>query len=65
MHFFIMEISKEFSKHLLMLEEEKDKVKLNNEAQEYIWIKPEEALKLDLESYTKSFIKKYLKKKSF
>jgi mutator protein MutT len=32
------------------------------ELQEYIWIKPEEALKLDLEKYTRNFVLKYLDK---
>ena len=47
MHFFIMEISKEFSKHLLMLEEEKDKVKLNNE--DYF------VIQIDKDSYYENF----------
>jgi mutator protein MutT len=32
------------------------------ELQDYIWIKPEEALKLDLEKYTRNFVLKYLDK---
>ena len=37
------------------------KVKLNDEAQEYLWIKPEKAVKLNsLEPYTKKTIKVYL-----
>jgi len=36
-------------------------VKLDNrELQYFLWIKPEEALKLDLEQYTKNFVLKYL-----
>ena len=42
-----MEISKEFSKHLLMLEEEKDKVKLNNE--DYF------VIQIDKDSYYENF----------
>ena len=37
-------------------------VVLNNEAQEYIWIKPEEALGLELDSYTRVSIETFLKK---
>lgn len=36
-------------------------VKLDGrELQEYVWIKPDEALELDLEDYTKNFVLKYL-----
>lgn len=36
-------------------------VKLDGrELQEYIWIKPDDALKLDLEDYTRNFVLKYL-----
>lgn len=36
-------------------------VKLDGrELQEYVWIKPEEALKLDMEEYTRNFVLKYL-----
>ncbi len=36
-------------------------VKLDGrELQEYFWIKPAKALKLDLEDYTRNFVKKYL-----
>jgi len=38
------------------------KVKLNDEGQEHIWVKPEEALKLPVEPYTIEAIKVYLKK---
>jgi ribosomal 50S subunit-recycling heat shock protein len=30
------------------------------ELQSYVWIKPEDALKLDLEEYTRNFVVKYL-----
>ena len=37
------------------------KVKLDGrELQEYVWIKPDEALRLDLEDYTRNFVLKYL-----
>jgi len=36
-------------------------VKLDGrELQSYVWVKPEEALKLDLEEYTRRFVVKYL-----
>jgi len=36
-------------------------VKLDGrELQQYVWIKPDEALKLDLEDYTRNFVLKYL-----
>ncbi len=38
-------------------------IKLNDEAQEYIWVKPEKALKLDLGDCTRKLIKKYLQTK--
>ena len=37
-------------------------VVLNDEAQAYIWIEPKEALKLELDSYTRTSIEAYLKK---
>jgi nucleoside triphosphatase len=37
-------------------------VVLNDEAQEYIWITPKEALGLDLDTYTRVSIETYLKK---
>jgi nucleoside triphosphatase len=37
-------------------------VVLNNEAQEYIWIEPKEALGLELDAYTRTSIEAYLKK---
>ena len=33
---------------------------LNDEASEYIWVKPEKALKMNVEKYTKNTIKMYL-----
>lgn len=38
------------------------KVKLSSEGQEYVWVLPEEALKLPVEPYTKRVIEEYLKK---
>ncbi|RKY83972.1 hypothetical protein DRQ09_09290 [candidate division KSB1 bacterium] len=38
-------------------------VKLNSEAESYIWVKIEDAFKLPVEIYTKNLIKKYLEKK--
>ncbi len=36
-------------------------VKLDDrELQEYVWVEPEEALKLDMEPYTRNFVVKYL-----
>lgn len=32
------------------------------ELQEYVWVKPEDALKLDLEEYTRNFVLRYLAK---
>ncbi len=37
-------------------------VVLNNEAQAYIWIKPQEALELELDAYTRTSVEAYLKK---
>ena len=37
-------------------------VTLNDEAQEYIWVEPGEALKLELDSYTRMSVEAYLKK---
>jgi len=36
-------------------------VKLNSEAQEFVWVSLDEALKLDIEPYTKKTIEEYLK----
>jgi nucleoside triphosphatase len=36
-------------------------IRLNGEAQEYVWVKPEKAVRMDLEPYTKSLVKEYLK----
>ncbi|MBN1645102.1 NUDIX domain-containing protein [Candidatus Woesearchaeota archaeon] len=40
-----------------------ENVKLNDEGQEFIWVKPEESLKLPVEPYTVKAIEKYLEKK--
>ena len=37
-----------------------DKVKLNSEGQNYIWVAPQEALKLDIEPYSRKTIETYL-----
>jgi len=37
-------------------------VKLNQEAEEYAWVTLDEALKLDIEPYTKRTIEEYIKK---
>ena len=52
-------------KHFIFLEcvctANSDKVELDNrEMQEYLWVEPEKALKLDLDPYTRKFIEKYL-----
>jgi nucleoside triphosphatase len=39
------------------------KVTLNDEGQEYIWVKPEKALKLPVEPYTLNAVRKFLKLK--
>lgn len=39
------------------------KVKLNSEGQEFIWLYPQEALKLSIEPYTRRTILEYLKNK--
>ena len=38
-------------------------VVLNDEAQEYIWAEPREALKLKLDSYTRTSVESYLEKR--
>lgn len=52
------------SKHMVFLDfrmlATSSSVTLNNEGTEYQWIKPKEALKLDLESFTRKTIEKYL-----
>lgn len=46
-----------------VLEAKSSEVKLDmRELQDYVWIKPEEALKLDLEEYTRNFVNKFLEK---
>lgn len=40
------------------------RIKLNDEAEEYLWVNPEKAIKLpDLERYAKKTIEKYLQKR--
>jgi len=47
-----------------VLKAKSSKVELDGrELQDYVWVKPEEALKLDLEEYTRNFVLKYLEKK--
>jgi nucleoside triphosphatase len=47
-----------------VLKAKSSKVELDGrELQDYVWVKPEEALKLDLEGYTRNFVLKYLEKK--
>ena len=36
-------------------------VQLNDEAQEYMWVEPEDALGLELDSYTRTSVEAYLK----
>jgi nucleoside triphosphatase len=54
------------NKHMLFLnylvKTQGTEVKLNHEAEEYIWVTPKEALKLPLEYYTKKTIESYLVK---
>lgn len=38
-------------------------VKLNSEGQGYVWVSPNEALKLSVEPYTKKTIEEYIKRK--
>ena len=46
-----------------VLKAKSSKVELDGrELQDYVWVKPEEALKLDLEEYTRNFVLKYLEK---
>ena len=59
---------KDFHKHEhyvfmdYVLKVKSSKVQLDGrELQDYVWVKPEEALKLDLEEYTRNFVLKYLK----
>lgn len=60
---------KDFHKHEhyifmdYVLKAKSSKVQLDGqELQDYVWVKPEEALKLDLEEYTRNFVLKYLNK---
>ena len=46
-----------------VLKAKSSKVQLDGrELQDYVWVRPEEALKLDLEEYTRNFVLKYLEK---
>ncbi len=61
--------SKDFHKHEhyifmdYVLKAKSSRVELDGrELQDYVWIKPEEALKLNLEEYTRNFVLKYLEK---
>jgi nucleoside triphosphatase len=46
-----------------VLKANSSKVQLDGrELQDYVWVRPEEALKLDLEEYTRNFVLKYLEK---
>ncbi|HWY79065.1 MAG TPA: NUDIX domain-containing protein [Candidatus Sulfotelmatobacter sp.] len=53
-------------KHMIffnfLVKTNEEKVILNNEAQEYIWIDPEDSLKLPLNSYTQQTIENYIVK---
>ena len=60
---------KDFHKHEhyvfmdFVLKAKSSKVQLDGrELQDYVWVRPEEALKLDLEEYTRNFVLKYLEK---
>lgn len=60
---------KDFHKHEhyifmdYLLKANSSKVELDGrELQDHVWVKPEEALKLDLEEYTRIFVLKYLEK---
>jgi len=62
---FSNELPKREDKHFIFLEcvckTDSSEVKLDNkEIASYIWVEPKEALKLDLNSFTKEFIEKYL-----
>lgn len=66
LHFFEFIYDKGFWKkrHFILFDfyakTKSTKVKLNDEGQEYIWVKPKDALKLPVEPYTTEAIKKYL-----
>ncbi|MCD6549611.1 NUDIX domain-containing protein [Candidatus Micrarchaeota archaeon] len=51
-------------KHFILLDfvckTDSNDVKLNDEGEEFIWVTPNEALKLDLEPYTRKAIETYL-----
>lgn len=66
LHEFIAEDSFYKKRHMLFLNykvmAKTTKVKLNHEAEDFIWVSPKKALKLPLEKYTKLTIKDYLLK---
>ena len=46
-----------------VLKAKSSKVQLDGqELQDYVWVRPEEALELDLEEYTRNFVLKYVNK---
>lgn len=53
-------------KHFIFLnyacKTENTDIKLNNEAQEFVWVTPNEALIMNVEPYSKNLIQKYMKK---
>lgn len=55
-------------KHFIFLDftagTDSENVKLNEEAEDYIWVKPEDALNMPVEPFTLSLIKEYIKKTS-
>lgn len=61
---FVSEDGFHEQKHMLFLnfrvKAKSTKVALGSEAQDYVWVKPKDALKLPLEKYTKITIKDYL-----
>jgi len=54
---------KHFVFHDFVCQTDSGKVKLNGEAQEYVWVSIEEAENLDIEPYTKRAIQDYKKRK--
>ncbi|VVB51866.1 Nucleoside triphosphatase NudI [uncultured archaeon] len=42
----------------------KTKVTLNEESEEYVWVKPEVSLRLELNAPTREFMREYVKRKS-
>ena len=54
---------KHFISHDFTCKTDSENVVLSNEGQEYFWVYPEEALKMDLCSFTRKTIEEYLKGK--